>query len=288
MKTILLTGAGGFTGHHLEPALLRSGYRVVRLDSVGPKRCDLTDPVAVEETDLQAKPDAAIHLAAISYVAHGNPEDFYRVNVIGTLNLLQALSKLEDFPRRVIVASSANVYGTPDVEVLDESLCPAPVNHYACSKLAMECMVRTWFDRLPILITRPFNYTGPGQADHFLVAKIVKHFKQRAPVIELGNLQVSRDYSDVDDVVATYLALLHTDVRSEVVNICSGRALALLEIVSMMNLIAGYEIKVRVNSEFVRVNEVPRLIGSVAKLRSLVSLPQPRAFADTLKRMYES
>jgi len=288
MKTVLLTGAGGFTGRHLEPALLQRGYSVARLDSVGPERCDLTDPAAVERTVLRANPESVIHLAAISYVAHGNADDFYRVNVIGTLNLLQALSRLVATPRRVIIASSANVYGTPSIEVLDESVCPAPVNHYACSKLAMECMVRTWFDRLPILITRPFNYTGPGQADHFLVPKIVKHFKERVPMIELGNLDVSRDYSDVEDVVASYVALLESDARSEVVNICSGRALALLDIVSMMQEIAGYEMEVRTNPEFIRVNEVARLVGSTAKLRSLVNIPAPRAFADTLRRMYES
>jgi nucleoside-diphosphate-sugar epimerase len=229
-----------------------------------------------------------VHLAAVTFVAHDDPEDFYRVNVLGTLNLLQALAKLKRAPSRVIIASSANVYGTPDVEVLDESLCPAPVNHYACSKLAMEYMVRTWFDRIPILITRPFNYTGPGQANHFLVPKIVKHFRERAPFIELGNLHVSRDYSDVEDVVATYLALLEADVRSEVVNICSGRAIALLDIISMMNNIAGYEIEVRVNREFIRENEVPRLIGSTAKLRSLANPPVPRPFMETLRRMYES
>ena len=106
-------------------------------------------------------------LRRVAFVAHGNAEDFYRVNVLGTLNLLQALAKLDRAPERVIIASSANVYGTPDVGMLDESLCPAPVNHYACSKLAMEHMVRPWFSRFPILITRPFNYTGPGQSEAF-------------------------------------------------------------------------------------------------------------------------
>lgn len=286
MGTVLLTGASGFTGRHLERALLARGYEVVRLDSAGPNGCDLLDSAAVLSAVLGAKPDLVVHLAAISFVAHGNAEDFYRVNVIGTLNLLQALSKLERSPGRVIVASSANVYGTPKVEVLHESLCPAPVNHYACSKLAMEYMVRTWFPRLPLLITRPFNYTGPGQAEHFLVPKIVKHFRLHAPSIELGNLRVSRDYSDVQDVVAAYVALLECQAESEVVNVCSGRAIALLDIVAMMKEISGHDIEVRVNPEFVRENEVPTLVGSPAKLRSLVTLPPPRPFPETLRRMY--
>jgi nucleoside-diphosphate-sugar epimerase len=288
MQTALLTGAGGFTGRYLEPALRQRGYRVVRLDSSGGQPCDLGDRECVEDFVAKVPPDVVVHLAAVTYVAHGNAEDFYRVNVIGTLNLLQALAKLARSPKRVIVASSANVYGTPGIEVLDESLCPAPVNHYACSKLAMECMVRTWFGKLPILITRPFNYTGPGQPDHFLIPKIVRHFKEHASFIELGNLQVSRDYSDVEDVVAVYAALLESKAHSQVVNICSGRAIAVLDIISMMKDIAGCEIEVRVNPEFVRENEVPRLLGSTVKLRSLASVPPPRPFTETLRRMYES
>jgi nucleoside-diphosphate-sugar epimerase len=104
--------------------------------------------------------------------------------------------------------------------------------------------------------------------------------------IELGNLHVSRDYSDVEDVVAAYVALLESGAKSEVVNICSGRAIALLEIVSMMKDISDYDIEVRVNPKFVRENEVPRLIGSTAKLRSLVTLPPSRPFQETLRRMF--
>jgi GDP-6-deoxy-D-talose 4-dehydrogenase len=285
---VLLTGATGFTGRYLESVLLQRGYRVLRLDPNGPDPCDLTDPVSVERTVSRAQPDFVVHLAAISFVAHGNAEDFYRVNVIGTMNLLQALGGLKRAPGKVLLASSANVYGMPAVEVLDESLCPAPVSHYACSKLAMEYMACGWFGRLPILITRPFNYTGPGQAEHFLVPKIVKHFKDRASSIELGNLHVRRDYSDVEDVVAAYVALLESDVHSGVVNICSGRDIALLEIVSMMKDIAGYEIEVRVNPEFVRDNEVPRLVGSQTKLRSMVTLSPFRPFRETLVRMFEA
>jgi nucleoside-diphosphate-sugar epimerase len=233
-----------------------------------------------------ARPDIVIHLAAVSFVAHGHPEDFYRVNVIGTLNLLEALAKLDAAPSRVILASSANVYGSRAVEVLDESLCPAPVNHYGNSKLAMENMARTWFDRLPIVITRPFNYTGPGQANHFLIPKIVEHFRNRAPEIELGNLQVARDFSDVEDVALAYVALMDSDVRSEVVNICSGRAIALMDVLAEMKTMAGYEIRVRVNPELVRESEIPKMVGSRTKLTRLVTLPDPRPFRETLRRMY--
>ncbi|HEY4932992.1 MAG TPA: NAD-dependent epimerase/dehydratase family protein [Terriglobales bacterium] len=289
MPTVLLTGAAGFTGRYLRNALEGRGYKVVPLQFEGPNPCDLTDRAATEAAVRDAQPDAVIHLAALSFVGHDHPEEFYRVNVFGTLNLLQALKGLDRSPQRVLVASSGNVYGTPDIEVLDESVCPAPVNHYANSKLAMEHMVRAnWFSRLPIVITRPFNYTGVGQANHFLIPKIVQHFRERAKFIELGNLNVFRDFSDVDDVVAAYVALLESDARSEIVNICSGRGIALLEVVRIMNHLAGYEIEVRVNPEFVRENEVPRLVGSNERLRSLAKLPASRPFAETLKRMYEA
>ena len=289
MPTVLLTGAAGFTGHYLRKALEIRGYDVVPLQFEGPNPCDLTDLAATESAVRDAQADAVVHLAALSFVGHDRPEEFYQVNVFGTLNLLQALAGLDRPPRRVLIASSGNVYGTPDIEVLDESVCPAPVNHYANSKLAMEHMVRAnWFSRLPIVITRPFNYTGPGQAKHFLIPKIVQHFRDRAAFIELGNLDVFRDFSDVDDVVAAYMALLESNVRSEIVNICSGQAIALLDVVRIMNQLAGYEIEVRVNPEFVRTNEVPRLVGSNAKLRRLVELPAPHPFGETLKRMYEA
>lgn len=286
--TALLTGAGGFTGRYLEAALRQRGYQVVGLENGGPSPCDLTNAAETSRAVHLVKPDLVVHLAAVSFVGHGNAEEIYRVNVFGTLNLLEALSQLDTPPRRILIASSANVYGTPPIEVLDESVCPCPVNHYANSKLAMEHAVRMWFDRLPIIITRPFNYTGPGQADHFLIPKIVRHFRQRAPVIELGNLHVVRDFSDVDDVIAAYIALLEAGVRSEIVNLCSGRGVALLEVIDTMNHLAGYEIEVRVNPDLVRANEVPRLVGSDTKLRSLVQLPPPRPFPETLRRMYEA
>lgn len=290
-KTALVTGASGFTGRHMIAALKERGYRVVGFGDSCPDAdqslpCDLTEPAAVREAVLQIRPDYVVHLAALSFVAHGDAEAFYRVNVLGTLNLLEALAAQESVPRKVLVASSANIYGTPGIEVIDESVCPAPVNHYACSKLAMEHMVRTWFDRLPIVITRPFNYTGPGQDERFLIPKIVGHFKRGAHDIELGNLDVSRDFSDVADVVAAYVALLESDAHAVTVNVCSGRATSLREIIAKMNDIAGYEIEVRVNPAFVRANEIPRLLGDNAVLAGLVGLTPQIEIDTTLRRMF--
>jgi nucleoside-diphosphate-sugar epimerase len=225
-------------------------------------------------------------LAALSFVGHGDPEAFYRVNVLGTVNLLEALSAEVIPPEKILIASSANIYGSPDRDTIDETICPAPVNHYACSKLAMEHMVRTWFDRLPIIITRPFNYTGPGQDERFLVPKIVGHFKRHAPEIELGNLDVSRDFSDVTDVVSAYLALLESSAASVAVNTCSGVATSLREIINMMNDIAGYEIRIRVNPAFVRKNEIPSLRGDNSLLRRLIGPVQQTPLVETVRKMF--
>ncbi len=290
--TILTTGLRGFTGHYLGAALLERGARVVGLVQGVPQgadeiACDLTSPASVREAVAQVRPTHVAHLAALSFVGHGDARGFYDVNLFGTLNLLEALAALELPPRRVLIASSANVYGTPDVEVIDEAVCPAPVNHYACSKLAMEHMVRTWLERLPIVITRPFNYTGVGQDEKFLIPKIVGHFKRRAAVIELGNLDVSRDFSDVRDVAATYVALLldTVNVEGQTLNVCSGRAHSLRDIIGMVERISGHAMEVRVNQAFVRVNEVPRLLGSGRKLQECTGLTPLIPLEQTLRWM---
>jgi nucleoside-diphosphate-sugar epimerase len=179
------------------------------------------------------------------------------------------------------------VYGTPGVEVIDESVCPAPVNHYACSKLAMEHMAHTFFERLPIVMTRPFNYTGVGQDEKFLIPKIVSHFKRQAPFIELGNLDVSRDFSDVRDVAAAYVALLldAQGVEGQTFNVCSGRAHSLREVLNMAERISGRSMEIRVNPAFVRSNEVPRLLGSGLKLQQLTGLSPRIPLDETISWM---
>ncbi len=291
-QRVLVTGLRGFTGQHLGAALRERGASVVGLVQGEPCgkddeiACDLTDAQAVRAAVARVRPTHVVHLAALSFVGHGDARAFYDVNLFGTLNLLEALAALDAPPHKVLIASSANVYGTPGVEVIDEGVCPAPVNHYACSKLAMERMVRTWFERLPIVLTRPFNYTGVGQDEKFLIPKIVSHFKRRAPFIELGNLDVSRDFSDVRDVVVAYVALLDSDARSDVFNVCSGEATALRDVLRLMSEISGHDMDVRVNPAFVRANEIPVLRGAYDKLAEAVGFKSRYTLADTLAWMY--
>lgn len=278
---ILVTGADGFTGQHFTALATSAGHVVVPLVS------NLNDIQLLNAEVRSIAPDAILHLAAISFVGHDSDEDFYRVNVIGTTNLLSSLNQLAPNKPRVLIASSANIYGTPDVEFISESVTPSPINHYAASKLAMEFMVKTWFSEFPIIITRAFNYTGMGQHENFLIPKIVAHFKRGDKVIELGNLDVSRDFSDVRDVVSAYLNLLESDNHSVIVNVCSGNTVSLHEVIQKMNHIADYEIEVKVNPAFVRPNEISRLCGDNSYLKALIAYAPKYSFDDTLRAMIE-
>ncbi len=293
-NTVLVTGSRGFTGHYLAQALRARGMRVVGLmqgTAQGDDEfaCDLTNATQVQLAVQMVQPAYVAHLAALAFVGHGDAKAFYEVNLFGTLNLLEALGSLSTPPQQVLVASSANVYGTPGVEVIDESVCPAPVNHYACSKLAMEHMVRTWMARLPIVLARPFNYTGVGQDEKFLIPKIVNHFVRRADIIELGNLDVSRDFSDVRDVVDAYVRLLHTpDASGQTLNVCSGSATSLRDVLTMAEAMTGHSLTVSVNPEFVRANEVPRLLGDATRLQGLTGWRPQYDLASTLRWMTEA
>lgn len=289
MDKILVTGSSGFTGKYVCESFAAKGYDVVGLVNSDPesheRRCDLTDAKAVQQAIAQVQPDGVIHLAAQSFVGHADERSFYDINLFGTLNLLDALEQAGMPLQKVVIASSANVYGQVAKACITETTVPNPVNHYAVSKLAMECMVKARWDRLPTLITRPFNYTGPGQQGQFLIPKIVSHFKQRKSVIELGNLDVARDFSDVRDIAAAYLALYETDTVSEVVNLCSGRVYGLGDIITMMNQIAAYDIEVVVNPDFVRTNEIKVLGGDNSKYSALTGLAAQYQLSDTLRSM---
>ena len=280
---ILLTGSIGFTGRFFAEAATAAGYEVNALQA------DLLDRKAVAEEIASAPPDVVVHLAAISFVGHANDSAFYAVNTVGTMHLLAALAALPAPPKKVLIASSANIYGNCEVSPIAETQSPAPVNHYAMSKLAMEYMARTFMDRLPIITTRPFNYTGPGQDLNFVIPKLVDHYARRAPVVELGNLQVEREFNDVRMVCDAYLMLLEHGQIGEAYNVCSGQPYTLLQVMDTLAELAGHSVEARVNPAFVRANEVRRLCGDPTKLQQLceqqrATLKQP-ALRDTLSWM---
>lgn len=280
---ILLTGAEGFTGRPFAQQARAAGHEVVAL------KADLTDRDDLQQEVLEAQPDAVVHLAAISFVGHAAEQAFYSVNVIGTTNLLDALVQLPERPRRVLLASSANIYGNSEQSPLTETQPPAPVNHYAMSKLAMEYMARTYSERLDLVITRPFNYTGPGQDSNFLIPKLAEHFAARATSVSLGNLLVEREFNDIRMVCDAYLLLLSHGQPGETYNVCSGRPYTLQHVIDTFEQITGHSIKVEVDPRFVRPNEVHRLCGAPDKLNKVAELQgmplQAPSLQDTLERM---
>ena len=279
MKKALITGLDGFTGQYVQSELAANDYQVVGLSS------DLTDTEAVSTEIAQLQPEAVVHLAGIAFVGHGNANAFYDVNLIGTRNLLEALAKHAPDVSSILLASSANVYGNRSEGTLDESTPPDPVNDYAVSKLAMEKMASLWLDRLPLFIVKPFNYTGIGQDKKFLIPKIVAHFKNRTPVIELGNLEVWREFGDVRSVANAYRKLLVQCPAGQTLNICTGHAHSLKEVVSLCEKITGHSIEIRVNPEFVRPNEVRELTGDNSRLKACIGNWQTFCLEDTLKWM---
>lgn len=293
---VLVTGLGGFTGHYVALELVRAGYEVHGLsrgipDAAGKSgSVDLLDEAAVRAAVAQVRPHAVIHLAAIAFVAHGDIDAIYRTNIVGTRNLLAALVDMPEPPVSVLLASSANIYGNAQgcSGRLDEGTAAAPANDYAVSKLAMEYMARTWSSRLPMVFTRPFNYTGVGQGERFLIPKIVEHFRRGERHIELGNLDVWREFMDVRAVAWAYRRLLETRGEDDVFNICSGSSHSLREVLAMMAQIAGYVIEVSVNPALVRANEVQRLEGNPARLQARTGPLPSYALMDTLRWMYQA
>lgn len=294
---VLITGVLGFTGRYVAQAFRSAGWEVhgfgtASHDSDGMCdrywQADLCDAAQTCEVIAASGPTAVVHLAGLAFVGRGDPEAFYRVNVVGTRNLLEASGRLSRCPDSILLASSANVYGNATAGVLDESMAPNPANDYAVSKVAMELMARLWMERLPLLIVRPFNYTGVGQNISFLLPKVVDHYRRRARSVELGNLNVVRDFSDVRIVAQKYLDLVRSGVSGQLFNVCSGKGRTLAEVIEIMDAMAGYEIDVRVNPAFVRANEVHKLIGSEALLQSVIGEQPVVALEETLAWMYSS
>jgi GDP-6-deoxy-D-talose 4-dehydrogenase len=195
---------------------------------------------------------------------------------------------LPKLPTRVLLASSANVYGNCEQSPISETQVPAPVNHYAMSKLAMEHLAKTYADRLPLFFVRPFNYTGPGQVESFVIPKLVAHFKQRAATVELGNLTVEREYNDVRMVTDAYLKLLEKAVIDQTYNICSSKTYTLHQVIDTLIELTGHNINVAVNPAFVRANELHRLCGDASKLDKTIGARASIALKDTLHWMLES
>jgi GDP-6-deoxy-D-talose 4-dehydrogenase len=296
MPRTLITGLHGFTGRYVAAELRVLGHEVYGLeplttstDGVAAAPCNLEDAAKLHALVQEIAPEYVVHLAGIASVDHGQADMIYRTNVIGTRNMLEALKALKTPPKSIILASSANIYGNaPQVEngILDEDTAFAPANDYAVSKAAMEYLAGLYRHILPIVIARPFNYTGVGQSERFLIPKIVAHFRKKAPVIELGNIDVARDFSDVRFVAQAYVRLLHSPAaHGQAYNLCSGLAYTITEVLAMLTELTRHKIEVRVNPAFVRANEVKLLRGDRTRLDKTIGALPTIPFIESLQWM---
>lgn len=269
--TLLVTGHLGFVGAYVmnrEPA---TGL----VDQQG-QPINLLDLAAVTDAISRIRPSAVIHLAAQSFVpdAFKNPIATFETNFIGTQILLDAL-KASDFSGRFLFVSSADVYGSVDPSELPatEQTPLKPNNPYAVSKIAAETLCSYWHrtEGMDIVIARPFNHIGPGQSTRFAIADFSKTIAEiklgkRSKVLEVGDLDVTRDFTDVRDVVAAYHALLANGKSGETYNVCSGIERHLGTTVSTLAELAGVEIEVRTAPARFRKASQPRAVGSSAKI----------------------
>ncbi|MGL4767883.1 MAG: GDP-mannose 4,6-dehydratase [Formosimonas sp.] len=289
-RTVLLTGSRGFTGLHVRSILEHNGFEVIGLVRANAQpnevAVSLSDLAALRTIVAQTAPDYVIHLASYSSILNNDLKEFYDTNIFGTLNLLQALYDEKIAVKNIVISSSANIYGNPATSSIDENTPPAPINHYSVSKLGMEHMARTWLDRLPIVLARPFNYTGVGQKNHFLIPKIVAHFARRASVIELGNLHVEREFNDVRMVAQAYLGLMQTAAAGNTFNICTGRGYRLQEVIQTCMSLTGYkDMRININPHLVRENELKTLVGNPTRLNKQLPNLTSYTIEDTLRWM---
>ncbi len=290
-QRILVTGASGFVGHHLLPALAERfpGAEVM------PARADLADPEAVEAEVRQACPDGCIHLAAVAAVAAAreDPDHAWRVNLGGTLALARAI--LLHAPRCVLVfASSADAYGESfrAGAPLDESAPLAPLNTYAATKAAADLALGAMVpEGLRAVRVRAFNHTGPGQAPAFAVPAFARQAARIAagvqpPVLHVGNLEARRDFLDVRDVCAAYaLCLARADAlpQGAILNIASGTARKISEVLDAVLREAGVEARIETSAARLRPADLPMAQGDAGLARRVLGWAPSVPWAETLR-----
>lgn len=297
MQTILLTGASGFVGSTLlamaERAEVDGDLRFLAL----PPSVDLRQSAQVKAALSDLACDAVIHLAAISFVPESleRPNETYEINLHGTINLLEAL-KASSFAGAMIYVSSGEVYGAVPSEALPivEERIPRPRNPYAASKLAAEayCYQAGLASGMRVVIARPFNHIGAGQSERFLLPAMAKQMLEikegKRRIIEAGNIDVTRDFSDVRDVLRAYLALLEAGCPGETYNVCSGIERNVGEVLHEMLAIAGVQATVQVRDDKRRLHEQRRHYGSNRKIRDDTGWRPRIAFEQSLRDLLAS
>jgi GDP-4-dehydro-6-deoxy-D-mannose reductase len=296
-QRILLTGADGFVGGHLLPRL-RAAFPDADITACTIATLDITDPVSVAGTVSRVRPDAIVHLAAIAAVpaARQDPWGTWQVNLYGTLTLAEAI--LREVPGcSFVFPSSAEVYGGSfrAGTALDETAMLAPLNLYAATKAAADLALGALVgDGLRLIRLRPFNHTGPGQSATFVVPAFARQLARierrlQPPVLHVGALTPERDFLDVRDVCAAYVACLR---RAEalppgsIFNLASGTPRRIGEVLAELTALAGVEARVETTAGLLRPTEITRAVGNAAAARAALgwapTMPWRQTLADVL------
>ncbi len=275
-RRLLVTGLSGFVGATVARELQTTAHGLRWTLANIAATLDLREQGAVSQLIAQQRPDAVIHLAAQSAVPESfrDPETTLQVNIIGTLHLLRALEAAQ-FRGRMLYVGTGEVYGlVPEAELpVSETRLPRPRNPYAVSKLAAEALCWQYHVSrgMDIVLARPFNHIGVGQSDRFAVSDFARQVTDIAqgrqpPVLRVGDLDVTRDFTDVRDVVEAYLALLERGHAGEIYNVCSGTEHSLSSILQALMDLAGVEAKIETQVERMRPSEQRRMCGDASKI----------------------
>lgn len=301
---IFLTGSTGFVGAALVQ-LLKASYSNCEIVSLGEiaghaRPLDIRDADAVEESIREVKPTAIVHLAAIASPseARASPREAWGVNVMGTLNLAEAVLRHAPEARFIFVGSSES-YGGSFIDAaapLTEDAALRPRSVYAATKAAADLMIgQMAHDGLKAVRFRPFNHTGPGQSDTYVVSSFARQVAEvasgrRVPVINVGNLGAERDFLDVRDVVRAYaIAATGSELpegREQVFNLASGRSQRIGTILEKLIALSGREIEVRADPAKLRPNDIPITAGDASAARNILGWEPAIPFDKTLADVY--
>jgi GDP-4-dehydro-6-deoxy-D-mannose reductase len=309
---VLVTGADGFVGRHLIPRLLETGHGVVAAcrpggepvrswldsrwqDEVRIVPFEITDSESVRAA-VTAPCDAIVHLAAIASVsvARQDPGRAWIVNAAGTARLVEAAAALHGSDSAgplVLVVSSAEVYGSGPTTPRQESDPLAPQSSYAATKVGTEMAALEAWRRtgLRVVIARPFQHTGPGQAPQYVLPafaqRILAAKKSGDAKVPTGNLDPVRDVVDVRDVADAYLALLARGVPGEVYNIARGEGVSLLDLFRRIAALSGARVEPVPDPSLIRAGDIPYLVGDAGKLRRATGWSPRVSLDQTLQEL---
>jgi len=306
---VLITGIAGFIGSHFTDFLLtkknvklygieRKGAKTSNIDQTKRQldlyeECDIRNISSFKKTLAKIKPDFIIHLAALSapLVSSKAPVDTAETNIIGQINLLEAVRELNIDPK-IVIAGSCQEYGfVKKNEIpIKESQALAPLNMYALTKMAQDLLGYQYHKSygMKIIRTRPFHTTGPRRSKGFVCSSLARQIaliekNKQKPVISVGNLNIKRDFTDVRDMVRAYWFIMQKGKAGEVYNISSGRAYSIRRILAILLALTEKRIKIKVDSERIRDNDVPLFVGDCSKLRKLTGWKSKIGLDETLE-----